>query len=454
MANVTNRDDILIIGAGFSGLAAAHALIAQGRNVRVIEAQDRAGGRVKAGAIAGVPIDLGGMWVGAGHSRLNALLEAQGRQTYPTWLNGECVIELFGKRVRCPREDFARALPLSAKLDFARLEGRLNRLIASVSLENPANTPDAAWLDAVSLGEWMRRNAWSRGLRTVLTLITRSVFCAEPDDLSFLHFLFYMKSGGGLDAMISSEPHGVQARMVSGGLHAVAQQMAEAMGDRITYDAPVRAIMQDDDGVRVITSRGEWSGAHAIIAMSPTMCARIDFSPSLPHAREALHQRMPMGTVIKAWVAYERPFWRETGLNGFVSSDQSGFSPCFDVTPPNGPGLIAGFFDASEASIWSPRGTEARRREVCDLLTRTLGAKAASPIDYAENDWTDENWSRGCYAAYAPPGVWTRFGSALRAPVGRIHWAGTETGITANGYVEGALDAGARAASEVLQALA
>jgi monoamine oxidase len=85
---------------------------------------------------------------------------------------------------------------------------------------------------------------------------------------------------------------------------------------------------------------------------------------------------------------------------------------------------------------------------------RMLGAKAMHPIDYVENDWTTERWSKGCYAAFAPPGVWTQFGSAMRVPVGRIHWAGTETATEGNGYVEGALQSGARSANEVITALA
>jgi monoamine oxidase len=447
------RYDALIIGAGFSGLAAATALKASGKSVLVLEARDRPGGRVKPGSIAGVTIDMGGMWVGAGHKRLQKLVEAHSLATYPTYLDGEAVIEMGGKMIRCPREDFAKALPLTAKLDFAMIEGKLKRLINSVVLADPSKTLDAARLDAMSLGEWMRRHARTHGFRLVLTLITRSVFCAEPDELSFLHFLFYVKAGGGLDAMVSAEANGVQARLVVGGLHQLAQKMADDLGPVLVDQAPVMAVEQAQDGVQVVTPRGVYSAQRLIVAVSPALGNSMSFAPMLPHARDALHQRMPMGACIKAWVAYDRPFWRDAGLNAFVSSDTSGFSPAFDVSPPDGPGLIAGFFDAREASIWSARTTAQRREEVLKLLTRALGREASKPIDYAETDWTTERWSNGCYAAFAPPGVWTQFGLGLRAPVGRIHWAGTETATEANGYVEGALQAGERAAAEVRSAL-
>jgi monoamine oxidase len=444
------HSDVLIIGAGFSGLTAAHELRAAGKTVRILEARERPGGRVKPGAIAGHSIDLGGMWVGTTQKRLLELVERQQLTLYPTWLEGKCVIELLGKSTLCPREDFAPALPLAAKLEYAYLEGRLKRMVDAIPLNDPASASHALIWDAMSLGEWIRRNVRTKALRLVLTLVTRSVFCAEPDDLSLLHFLFYLKSGNGLDALISAEPGGAQHYVVAGGLHQAAQRLADDLGDAILYGAPALAVEQSDGLVTVTAPRGQFTADRLIVAIAPSLGGSIDWNPMLPHARDAVHQRMPMGSVIKTWIAYDRPFWRETGLNAFISSDRAGFSPCFDVSPPGGPGLISGFFDASEASTWSGRTPAERRAEVLALLTRTLGSEAATPLDYTENDWTTERWSRGCYAAYAPPGVWTRLGGALREPVGRIHWAGTETAIESNGYVEGALQAGERVAAEII----
>lgn len=443
------HSDVLIVGAGFSGLIAARKLRAAGRSVRILEARERPGGRIKPGSIAGVTIDLGGMWVGTEQKRLRALVEEFGLTTYPTWLEGECAIEMFGRITRCPREDFAPALPLSAKIEYALLDRKLKAMIAAVPADNPAAAPRAAEWDSMSLGEWMRRNVRTRGLRLMLEMVTESVFCAEPGDVSLLHWLFYMKSGGGFDRMISAEPGGAQHLLIEGGLHQAAARLADELADAIEYEAPVRSIEQDESGVRIATGKGDYTASRAIVAIAPTLANGIVFAPPLPQSRDALHQRMPMGSVIKCWIAYVRPFWRDAGLNGFVFSDKSPFSPGFDVSPPGGPGLIAGFFDARDAESWSGRTPEERKAAVVELLARTLGEQARNPIDYAECDWTQETWSRGCYAAYAPPGVLTRAGHALRAPCGRVHWAGTETATFASGYVEGALEAGERAAAEV-----
>jgi monoamine oxidase len=440
--------DALIIGAGFSGLTAGLKLKEAGKSFLILEARDRVGGRVKPGQIAGQTIDLGGMWTCDNQPRLMSLIHNSGLKTYPTYLEGHAFVELMGKTTKCPREDFAPALPLFAKLDYARLEGRLNRLIKDVDPNAPQHSDTL--LDAMSFGEWIRCNVKANGLALMLTLITRSVFCAEPDEISLLHWLAYMKAGGGLDSLITAEPGGAQHLLIEGGLHQLAANMAKELKEHIRFECPVDQIIWDDASVSVSTLEGKIAANELIIALAPPMAAQISFDPPLPHARDAIHQRMPMGAVIKIWIAYDRPFWRDHGLNAFLASDISGFSPCFDCSPPDGPGLIAGFFDASEASTWSAKSAGERRTEVLALLTRHLGPEAANPIDYVENDWTTEAWSRGCYGAYAPPGLWSRFGDAMRTPIGPIHWAGTETATRWTGYVEGALEAGARAASEIL----
>ena len=88
-----------------------------------------------------------------------------------------------------------------------------------------------------------------------------------------------------------------------------------------------------------------------------------------------------------------------------------------------------------------------------DCLVRYFGEQASQPLDYIEQSWAEEEYTRGCYAGYMPPGVWSMYGPALRAPVGRIHWAGTETATVWNGYMEGAVQSGERAAAEILNSL-
>ena len=91
-----------------------------------------------------------------------------------------------------------------------------------------------------------------------------------------------------------------------------------------------------------------------------------------------------------------------------------------------------------------------RRAQVLQDLAGYFGPRALSPVDYIERDWAEEEYSRGCYGAFAAPGTLTRFGPHLRLPVGPIHWAGTETATRWAGYMDGAVESGRRVAGEIV----
>ncbi len=126
----------------------------------------------------------------------------------------------------------------------------------------------------------------------------------------------------------------------------------------------------------------------------------------------------------------------------------------FDCTPPAGaPGLVTGFFEGPAAVAAGVRTAGERRDVVVDVLARTLGPRARDVLGYVDRDWAAEPFTRGCYGAHLPPGAWTAYGAALRAPVGRVHWAGTETAERWTGYIDGAIESGLRVAAEVRHAL-
>ena len=445
--------DVIVVGGGFSGLAAARALKAAGRRVVVLEARDRVGGRVKPGRIAGVTIDLGGMWLGPTQTRLAELAKGYGVATYPTFLNGKNLFEVNGVRGTGRGEDSFSALPPDALADFAAMVGELEQMAGKLKGVAPWAAPEAEALDRITFATWLDGRAKTKGARGVFEMLIPALLCAQPHDVSLLFVLFYLQSAGDLATLISSGPGGAQNFLFVGGLHQVAARMAAELGPAVKLNSAVRTIRQDASGVEVVCDDGRYTAPRVIVALPPPLAGRIDYAPMMPHARDALTQRMPMGSCIKVWVAYETPFWRKAGLNGSLFSDAFAFGPAFDVSPPGQPrGLIAGFFDGAHAGEWSPRSPAERRAEVLRLLVEGLGPQAATPLDYVEQDWSTEQWSRGCYGAFAPPGVLSAYGPSLRAPVGRVHWAGTETAEIWTGYVEGAIRAGERAAAEAVAA--
>jgi monoamine oxidase len=215
----------------------------------------------------------------------------------------------------------------------------------------------------------------------------------------------------------------------------------------------VQKIEQNSNGVTVhahgITARAK----HVVVAIPPTLAGRIDYDPPMPGYRDQLTQRVPAGSVIKCNVVYERPFWRDDGLTGQATGDQGPVKVVFDNSPPSGaPGVLLAFLEGAHARRLNRVSPTQRRDAVVRSLVEFFGPQAAKVEEYVELDWSEEVWTRGCYGAHFPCGVWTQYGPALREPVGRIHWAGTETATIFVGYMDGALQSGARAASEVIAA--
>jgi len=216
--------------------------------------------------------------------------------------------------------------------------------------------------------------------------------------------------------------------------------------------APVRRIARADGGVEVTAdgrvARGRW----AVVAVAPALAGRIAYEPPLPGYRDQLTQRMPLGAVAKCMAVYDEPFWRREGLSGQGTSDTGPVKLTFDNSPPDGsPGVLLGFLEGRQARELGRLRAEERRRAVVDCFRRLFGPRASSPERYVERLWAEEEWTRGCYGCYMPPGAWTAYGGALREPVGPVHWAGAETATVWNGYMDGAVGSGERAAREVLE---
>jgi monoamine oxidase len=163
---------------------------------------------------------------------------------------------------------------------------------------------------------------------------------------------------------------------------------------------------------------------------------------------------MPMGSIIKVHVAYETPFWRAKGLRGSILSDRTATGLWMDHSIPGvETGGMVGFFGGGHAQAWAERSPEERRARVLEDLATYLGPEANKPTEYVERSWPAAPWQRGAYWAMPTPGALTAFGPALREPVGRIHWAGTETADANIGYLDGAIQSGERVAGDIVNHL-
>ncbi len=445
---MTHDADVAVIGAGVAGLTAARALAQAGASVVVLEARERVGGRTLTQAVGGDAVDLGGQWVGPHQRHILRLADALGLQRFPQFHHGTKLLDVRGER-RTYRGKVP-ALPLLGLLDLQRNVWRLDRLARSVPLERPDLAPRAAEWDALTLEAWKQRHIPTWGARVALDLATRAIFAAEPSELSFLHFLFYVHSNGGLMPLAEIDG-GAQAERFLGGAQAVSLRLAEALpAGRVILSTPVRAVLQDEGGVTVHAEGRSWRARYALVAAPPALAERMDFGAALPAARRRAHADMPMGSVIKVVATYARPFWREAGFSGEAVSDVGPVRLCFDDSGPEGhhPALV-GFFLGDSARAWTGRPAPERQRAALECFARFFGPAALQPTAVADLDWMAEPWSAGCYVGLPRPGVLSSIGDALRQPFGRVHWAGTETATEGCGYLDGAVQSGERAATEL-----
>ena len=455
------KADVVVVGGGLAGLTTARRLVQKGvGSVVVLEARDRVGGRTHTIHRHGTFVDIGGQWVktkpssyGPAQDRMTALAREMGVKTFKVYYKGDDVGYQHGVRSTYPPGPTQELPPGPGLVDVAPAIVKLDQMAAEVGSTAPWKSPNAAEYDGQTFETWGRANTTTPDGRRLIDLGAEAILACQPRDVSLLYVLFYIASAGTLENLFST-PAGYQESRFVGGSQQVSTKVARALGRRVILRSPVRSISRRKGQVVVDSARAVVTARQVVVAMAPALTAGIRFDPKLPPLRAQLVQRFPMGSVIKVHAIYDRPFWRDDGLTGFTVSDQGPIRISFDNTPPGGsPGMLVSFFEGDEARHYSNRPKAERRKAVLSCFARYFGPKARNAIDYVEQDWLKDPWSRGCYTGIMPPGAMLSYGRTLRAPIGPIHWAGTETATRGAGYMEGAVRSGERAAREVLGAL-
>jgi monoamine oxidase len=439
--------DVIVVGAGLSGLCAARELVRQGKDTLVLEARDRVGGRMfRKSVIEGGWIDLGGQWIGPTQANILALADSLGVKRFDSYATGRTVFNYGGAASTIdgtfPPTNAPPPLSAADVAEANRLWAQFKTLAKTANVERPWLTADAPALDAQTVTSWLATATQSEFARFCVKYWVLNQESGDPGATSMLFALTSYAAGPDED-----QP---EQLLFEGGAGQIAERLANELGDRILLARPVLRIEQDTRGATVITGDGDYRSDSVIVAVPPYLAGAIDYSPPLPARRIQFTQRAPMGSTIKCAAVYPTAWWRAKGLSGSTVSDRTVLATA-DSSPPNGtPGILTAFVIGPAAINLGEQSDDARRQMVISDLVAYFGDEAAHPVQFVEMNWPAEKWTGGAYNAVLAPNTLTTYGPAMAQPVGRIHWAGSEMAPKWTGYFEGAVHAGYAAARAVL----
>eukprot|EP01006_Ploeotia_vitrea_P035874 TRINITY_DN65946_c0_g1_i2.p1 TRINITY_DN65946_c0_g1~~TRINITY_DN65946_c0_g1_i2.p1 ORF type:complete len:505 (+),score=54.06 TRINITY_DN65946_c0_g1_i2:28-1542(+) len=443
--------DVLVVGGGVSGLSAATHLAENGvKNILVLEANDRVGGRTLTDSEG---TDLGGAYIGPTQDRLLRTIAKLDLSIYKVYTKGyttQCVRRRLNKFL-----GVIPKLPLLASLDLNNLMVIAEKMAKTVPTDAPHKAPNAEKLDTISCKEWLNKHCWTQDAINLFGTAISTLLCVEPQDVSVLYFMWYIASGGGVRRMFETID-GAQDSKCVGGMGQVSNKLADRLGtDVVHLSEPVRSIFNQQDGVQVVTLEGKsYTAKQVIFAIPPLQRCRIHYSPPLDGSHAQLIQRFPMGSIIKTFCFYDEPYWRKANRNGMIVADDGICKVCFDDTKPDGSmPMLMGFIDGPMARKWVTKTKEERMQALAENYAFMFqDERLKNPVNYKEKIWMEEPYIGGCYVGVPPPGGLTEFQHDIRAPMwdNKVFFAGTETATQWAGYIDGAIQAGERAAREIL----
>ncbi|MEO6199726.1 MAG: NAD(P)/FAD-dependent oxidoreductase [Cryobacterium sp.] len=446
----TIQRDVVIVGAGATGLTAAKALMHAGKSVIVLEARDRIGGRLWTDSIDGQMFEIGGQWVSPDQTALIETLEELGLETYARYRDGESVyVSRDGQARRYTGDIFPAGEDTEGEI--ARLISTLDALVDELDLAAPWAHPRAAELDRISYLAWLESQSTdAEAIDNIAMYVADAMLTKPAHSFSLLQALLMAASAGSFSNLVDADF--ILDKRVVGGLQQVPLLLASELGEGVVrLSQPVREIRWDATGVTVTSDELSVTAQHVVVAVPPNLYDRIDYVPALPRLRQQMQQHSSLGLVVKVHATYETPFWRAAGLSGTAFSPYQLVHEAYDNTNHGETrGTLVGFVSGEKADELLALSAEERRRRILESFAVFYGDQALEPVVYYESDWASEEWTRGAYAASFDLGGLSRYGALQLEPVGPIQFGSSDLASEGYQHVDGAIRVGRRMAATIV----
>ncbi|OOQ85269.1 flavin-containing amine oxidase [Penicillium brasilianum] len=455
-----NVYDVIVVGAGLSGLQAAQVIQAAGFTVCVLEATNRVGGKTLTVKSSEKGYnDLGAAWINdTNQSEMFKLFQKYGLDTEVQYASGDTIFHLAdGSLDKVPYGQISGDPEL-----FLELVEILRTESSSVDLDDPLKSHNSVEIDQLTFKEFCVQRTHNEQALRIANLISTALLGVDSDEVSALYMLHYFKSGCGIDNLLSDGKDGGQYLRNRQGNQTISKKLAEELGSRSVFlSEPVASVDQlgGCHGVVAVTQSGEsFYGRKAIISVPTTLYPSITFNPPLPAKKTALSDNTVMGYYSKTVFVFKDPWWRTAGLSGIIDSEVGPISFTRDTSiPADDQWSITCFIVGERGRQWSKLSKAARHKQAWEQFSHTFGKYVKGipePTNSLEMEWAKQAYFLGAPCPVMTPGILTTVGTELATPFGDVHFVGTETATVWRGYMEGAVRSGQRGGAEVVKKLA